>query len=177
MPHPEPSVPVLLLTGPAGVGKTRVGREIARALRKYQVPVAFVDVDALAYKFPTPPDDRFQQRLALRNLADVWRNHHDSGARVLVLARVLERMDGLEGYRQAVPGAVITVVRLRASMEVLTQRLLRRGDLDYLERARELLSFLDETRAEDLLIETDGQLPTALAQQILAALDWPSRLV
>jgi chloramphenicol 3-O-phosphotransferase len=176
MERPEPTVPVLLLNGPTGVGKTRVGLEIARALRQRQIPNAFVDVDALAYAFPVPPDDRFQQRLALRNLADVWRNHQASGARVLVLARVLETRDGLEGYRQVVPGAAVTVVRLRASLEVLTERLLRRGDPEHLERARELINLLDQTRTEDLLVETDAKLPAALAQEIIAALDWPPRL-
>ena len=34
-----------------------------------------VDVGALSGSTPRPADDLFGQRMAMRNLADMWRNH------------------------------------------------------------------------------------------------------
>jgi chloramphenicol 3-O-phosphotransferase len=149
--------------------------EVGRLLRRRGIPHAFIDVDALAYTFPTPPDDRFQQRLALRNLAEVWRNHQQAGARVLVLDRVVEHRANLAGYRAAVPGAAITVVRLSASVEVIAERLERRGDPQHLDRAQELVSLMDAAKVEDLLVNTEGRTPTEVGLEILTALRWPPK--
>jgi len=96
-------------------------------LREALVRHAVVDLDALAWCFPRPSHDPFYQALALRNLAFVWENYRQEGAERLVIARVIESRDELAGYQAAVPGATITIVRLRASPETLGARLDRRG--------------------------------------------------
>jgi len=39
------------------------------------------------------------------NLAALWKNYERSGARRLLIARVLESRSYLDGFREAVPGA------------------------------------------------------------------------
>ena len=158
-----------------------MGAELSRLLHDPPVPHAFVDVDLLAWCFPPPFGDRFNQRLALRNLRDVWRNDSAAGATHLVLARVVESRDDLDDYRRAVPGADITVVRLRAPVAVLQARLLHRysgldADRDaswHVERAAELAPLMDKQSVEDLLIETEGRSPGEIAEAILSHISWP----
>ncbi len=104
-------VPVLLITGPSGVGKTVVATEASELLDRARVAHALVDIDSLRWCYPRPPHDRFRVGLAMRNLAAVWANFRAAGATRLVLADVLESRDHLERYRAAIPGADIVVVR------------------------------------------------------------------
>jgi len=65
------TIPVLILSGPIGVGKTTVVPEIADLLVANGVRHAVVDLDALTWCFPRPAGDRFHQRLGLRNLVEL----------------------------------------------------------------------------------------------------------
>ena len=169
-------VPVLLITGPVGAGKTSVAGEISDLLGEAGMPNAFVDVDALRWSYPSPPDDPFRTRLALRNLAAVWPNFRAEGAERLILADVLEDRADLAGYEAAVPGAIITVVRLRATVATLQERVRGReqgfGLAWHLHRAAELAAQMDRDRLEDLLVETDGKSLNALANEIFARTGW-----
>ena len=171
-------VPVLLITGPVGVGKTAVLSEVADLLEAAGVPFAAVDLDDLSWCYPTPPgDDRFRSGLTLRNLAAVWRNFRDAGAERLVLARVLESRDELDRHRDAVPGAEITVVRLTAVHATLQERVERReiglGRAWHSRRAVELARLMDERRVEDVLVRTDGRTVNEIARDVLRRSGWP----
>ena len=174
-------VPVLLITGPPGAGKTTIGAEISTLLHDPPVPHAFIDLDMLSWCFPPPRNDRFQQKLALRNLRDVWKNDAAAGATHLVIARVVESRDELQGYQGAIPEADITVVRLHAPVEVLQDRLWHRysglgADRDaswHVERAAELAPLMDKDPVEDMLIETDGRSPHEIAIEIVTRCRWP----
>jgi deoxyadenosine/deoxycytidine kinase len=83
------TVPVLIITGPVGVGKTTVALEVNELLRARGVLHAVVDLDSLAWVYPTPPGDPYNNGLAFRNLAAVWANYAAAGAQRLVLARVV----------------------------------------------------------------------------------------
>jgi predicted kinase len=172
------AVPVLLITGPVGVGKTTVAGEVSALLARAGVAHALVDIDGLSECYPAPPDDPFNEALALRNLAAVWANYRAAGAGRLVLARVLESRDDLERYRAAVPGAVIQVVRLRASVDTLTGRVRRReagaGLAWHVARAAELAAQMDRDRVEDAVIETDGRPLADIARDVLARAGWPA---
>lgn len=110
-------VPTIVVTGPVGVGKTTVASEMRLFLRDADVPHATVDFDQLTARHPRPADDdRWGTKLGLANLAALWRNYEASGARRLLVARVIESRADLDGLRHAVPGADITVVRLRAAI-------------------------------------------------------------
>src|SRR5688500_7617641 len=91
-------IPFLIVTGPMGAGKSTAADAVSDALRAAGVPHGFVDLDAFTC-YPAAPDDPFRQRLALANLAAVWPNFAASGARYLVLARVVESRAELDGYR------------------------------------------------------------------------------
>jgi hypothetical protein len=171
-----PVAPLLLITGPVGAGKTSVGGEVSTQLSALREPHAFVDVDALSWAYPSPSDDPYRVRLMLANLAAIWPNFQAAGARRLVLAGVIEHRHELEGYTQAIPGALITVVRLCAPVPTLQQRLRGRergGDLEWhLQRAPELAAIMDRAALEDVLIETEGKSVPAIATEVLQRTGW-----
>ncbi len=116
------SISVLIITGPVGVGKTTVALEIGSIgslLEQAGIPHAVVDLDSLAWLYPAPADDQFNNHLAFRNLAAVWDNYAKTGIQRLVIARVIESRDELAWYHEAIPDAEITIVRLRASEATL----------------------------------------------------------
>jgi len=49
-------VPVAVITGTVGVGKTSVALEMSEILAARAVPHALVDLDALSYVFPRPAE-------------------------------------------------------------------------------------------------------------------------
>lgn len=172
----KPAVPVVLITGPIGVGKTSVADAIADRLRAAGLPYAMVDLDWIVECYPAPPDDPFQTALAMSNLAALWRNFRDAGARYLVLTRVVERREELDAYRLAVPGAAITLIRLRATVGTLLERIARRGtDSDptwACDRTRQLAEEMDLARLEDLLVDTDRRSVGEVADAILVHVGW-----
>ncbi len=169
-------VPTLLITGPVGVGKTTVAGEVANLLGEAGIAHAFVDMDALRWCYPSPPDDRFRVGIGLRNLAAVWATFREEGIGRLILADVLEDRAALARYERAVPGAAITVVRLRAPVATLAAQVARRetgaGLAWHLARAAELAAQMDRDRVEDLLIDTAGRPPAAIAREVLARAGW-----
>lgn len=177
MTAPFETVPALLITGPVGVGKTSVAETVAELLTEARVPHALVDIDRISLCYPTPADDRFNERLANRNLASIWPNYQAAGATCLILARVVESRDDVAAYQHAIPGARILVVRLRASLVTLAERVRQRergSGLDWhLARAIELAPQMDRDRVEDLLIDTDGKDLIAVAREILERSGWP----
>ncbi len=170
-------VPVMLITGPVGVGKTTVASEVSELLAQARVPHAFVDMDSLRWSYPSPPGDRFRTALAMRNLAAVWEIFRTEGAERLVLAGVVESQAELDDYRAAVPGARIVVVRLRAPVETLQVRVAARelgsGRAWHLARAAELAAQMDRDAVEDVLIETEGRPLAEIAHEAMARFGWP----
>jgi len=116
-------VPVLLLTGPVGAGKSTVANEAARLLRELDVPHALVDLAWIGQCWPVPRDDPWNERLVHQNLACMWSNFSRAGVDRLIVGRVLEARSLLRHLAEAVPGARITVVRLRVRLEVLEARI------------------------------------------------------
>jgi hypothetical protein len=169
-------VPVLIVTGPVGVGKTTVAHEVGRLLRPSGVPYAVIDIDALAGSYPPPPGDGFNAQMAFRNLASVWRNYAEAGVQRLILAYVFETRQELEMVRQAVPGAELTVVRLHASHDELRERVAgrERGSSRewHLHRAVELAELMDRERVEDHLVHTDGRDVLEVAHAVAEQAGW-----
>jgi energy-coupling factor transporter ATP-binding protein EcfA2 len=170
-------VPTILVTGPVGVGKTTLIDEMSGLLRAADIPHASVDFDQLTASYPrSPDDDMWGTTLGLANLAAMWRNYSALGADRLLIARVIEDRKELEGYRGAVPGAEIVVVRLRASPSTLQQRVRQRGEGRgmqwHLDRAVELAPLMDEQRVEDVVVETEGRQPGELAREVLQRVGW-----
>src|SRR2546429_1155469 len=129
MPAPDrvtAPVPVLLVTGPVGVGKTVVTGEAARLLSEAGIPHAMADLAVIGQCWPPPADDQWNEELIHANLACIWENFRRAGASRLLLCRVLEARSLLRRVVEAVPGADITVVRLRAPRELVQAPIMAR---------------------------------------------------
>lgn len=169
------SVPVLLITGPVGVGKSTVAAEAARLLREARVPHGLVDLDDLERCWPVPADDPWNERVAHRNLACVWANYQQAGAGQLILTRVLEDRSLLRRVARAVPGAAVTVVRLHAPLAVIQARIRSREAVDpgwFLGAAAHTAQLFEQAGVEDYLIDNENRPVTAVAAELLRQTGW-----
>jgi hypothetical protein len=170
------TVPILLVTGPVGVGKTSVAFEMGELLAAADVAYAFFDVDGLTYFHPRPPDDRFGEHFAVAALGSLFPKLQAQGVDRLILARVLERREALARYESAIPGATITVVRLTAPLAVIEERIRSReigAALDWhLARAAELEAHWAANPVEDHLVDTNARSVRSIAQEVLSQADW-----
>jgi hypothetical protein len=99
-----------------------------------------------------------------------------AGAARLILARVVETRDELGAFSQAVPGAELTVVCLKAPNETLLRRVAGREVGSHrewsLNRAVELAKLMDHQAVEDHLVETVGRTVTDVATEVLRRANW-----
>ena len=75
-----PSIPVLLITGSVGVGKTTVARACVPIVEEHGLPGAYIDLATIGHDWPKPPDDPWNEAAMHRNLACMWRNFQAAGA-------------------------------------------------------------------------------------------------
>jgi predicted kinase len=168
-------VPVLVITGPVGVGKSTIAAQAAWLLRQADVPHALVDLDRIEQCWPVPADDPWNERVSHRNLACMWANFRQAGADRLIFARVLETRSLLRRVTEAVPGAQITVVRLRAPVAVLHERIRSReaGDPDwFLGAAAHTAEVFERARVEDHLVDNENRPATVVAGEVLHRVGW-----
>ncbi len=170
------AVPMLVITGPVGAGKTAVAGALSDLLADAGIAHAVVDQDWLRSCFPRSVDDRFHAALGLRNLAAVWANFQAAGAERLILADVVETRDQRAGYLAAVPGAQLTIVRLHAALSTLKRRLEARETgaslVWHQNRAAELIEIMEHNTVEDLLVHTDGKTTAEVAREIAEKIGW-----
>jgi len=174
VPGPAP-VPVLLLTGPVGAGKSAVAAVAAWLLREAGIAHALVDLAGIGLCWPAPADDPWHERLLHRNLACMWANFQRAGAERLLLTRVLEARSLLRHVVAAVPGAQITVVRLRAPLPLLEARIRAReaGDASwFLGAAAHTAAVLERAAPEDHLVDNIDRPVAAVAAEVLRVAGW-----
>jgi hypothetical protein len=168
-------IPVLVLSGSVGVGKTATLIEIHDILEKSEVPHGCVERDALGYSWP--PQGRFNERIVELNLLCVSRTFLAAGAERLVIAGVIETPHDLEVYRRCIPKAEIQVCRLTAKLDLRRERLRSRekgAGLDWhLERTLELDLVLDEAGINDFSVDNSDRPLREVASEVLARAGWP----
>jgi predicted kinase len=169
-------VPVVVVTGPVGVGKTTVASAVGDELERRGMAHTVLDVDWLAHTWPAPADDPFNSRLVYRNLADVCRNAIEAGAGRIVLAYVIEDWDGRDAIAACIPGADLTVVRLTVEPATNAARLRGRESPEslawYLARAPELERIMSANGVGDHVVTTDGWTPAEVASEVLRVTGW-----
>jgi adenylylsulfate kinase-like enzyme len=169
---------ILLLCGPAAVGKSTVGWQVYQQLLRGGRNAAFADLDQISFHRPELGD-----HFRAANLAAVWQTFRAAGADCLVAVGPLEDP---AAYPTAFPAATITLCCLDAGHEVLLDRATRRarGDSpapglagDTLlgqppDRLREIADQAARTveamRGKgDLHVRTDHRRPDEIAAEIL----------
>ena len=170
------SVPLLIISGPVGVGKTTVGEEVSTLLEQQGVAHSFVDLDTLACTYPRPPGDPYGQVIALENLRCVWENYSRAGSQNLLIARVIETQFDLDEIAAAIPGSVPHVCQLSAGDQILHVRVGNReigsGRLWHQQRAIELSRILAGSVPADFRIETDHRSVPEIAAEIVGLVSW-----
>jgi hypothetical protein len=168
-------IEVLVISGPAAVGKTSVANEVSAQLRAADIAHAVIDTDALDDVYPVPDE---QWRLTERNLASVWQSFRELGTRRLILVGVyMHRESELSWIRRASGVDRLTLVRLSASERTLGERVGRReiGSAHDDQLARTLVQaneLADEAVPQAPVIETDERTVPDIAAEIVALLGW-----
>ena len=169
------TVPVLIISGSMGSGKTTVLSEASDLLEEANVAHAAIDLDWLSKMHPSR--GQHGERLMFANLAAVWPVYAAAGAERLVVARVVEDRSDLQHYRDAVPGAELDVCRLEASLEKMQERVRGRepGMLQakLVARSEALADILRRTRADDFTVDNGaGRSITDVAREVLSRAGW-----
>jgi adenylylsulfate kinase-like enzyme len=166
-------VPVLWLCGPSGVGKSSVGFELFDQLSNAGTTTAYVDLDQLGLCYPAPDDDPRNNRLKARNLGEVWSGFRAAGAQCVVVSGIVDDADEVRRHADLLPGAALTVCRLRVGHDDLRGRFARRGWLLHLsEEAVRNAVELDRTDFADLVLDTAGLTVAEVAAQVRDC-GWP----
>jgi adenylylsulfate kinase len=170
------SVPVLVVTGPIGSGKSTVVGEVGDQLEAAGVAHATCDFDALTQTWPAPAGDRFNTALGIRNLACLRANCARAGAGRLVLGMTVETAYEKAAVNRAIPNAEPVFIRLHALPAELARRV-RRRELGsardwHLRRPQELAEIMETNRLEDAVVQTDGREVREIARDVLLAAGW-----
>jgi hypothetical protein len=172
--HTDSDVPLLILSGTVGVGKSAVLDEIHTVLCSADSSHACIDIDALGLSWPIRGE--FNQVSVIENLRSLWANFRAAGARRLAIAGVVERSTDLAAYRQAVPGARVTLCRLLASEATRLTRLQKReigAGLDWhLRRTTELEAILDTGVLHDFTVLNEDRTVREVALEVLSRAGW-----
>jgi hypothetical protein len=167
-------IPVLVVTGPMGVGKTAVLHEADSILLESEAEHATVELEEIARCW-TARVAPSRVAFVYQNLATLWSNFADVGATRLLLSALVERRQDVERISEAVPGAVVTVARLHAPLAVLEQRIRLRelaspdGELD---GARWWTRHFEVEHPEDYVVASDQRPIREIAADLLRLGGW-----
>jgi hypothetical protein len=182
-------VPLLLLCGAPGTGKSSVAWEVYWSLMREGVPVAHADLDGIGYG---PPGHSGSFELKFKNVAAVWRTYSEVGASAFVVSglRVLE--NDVLACTAAVPGSAATTVVLSVTPEEQQERILTRVKTLYgsergggssaqtpealaqvVASARQQLEDEADEIPCALMLDTVGVPVVEVARRLLVATGWP----
>jgi hypothetical protein len=184
--EPSADLPVLWLCGATGVGKSTVGFEVYQRVLGAGATAAYLDLDQLGF-CPPVPDDPANHRVKARNLAAVWRTYRAAGAQCLIMSGPVEDEATIKAYDEALSAAELTLCRLHAGRQHLTERIMSRGHggswaqpgdplrgqsvtrlLHVADHAVASAASLEDAGIGDLRIDTDGHTVEQVADAITA---------
>ncbi|WP_117192531.1 AAA family ATPase [Rhizobium terrae] len=180
----EDQVEILLLTGPAGVGKSTLSWEISARLAEAGIAHAAIETDELDRVFPRPSRQDLERLapgtidISALNLKAIWSVYRELKQTRLIMSGVMMHLAfDRRWITSAIPNAKIIVVRLMATEESIADRLARREtedglDAQFQRSLRQLNHMTTETGGDMLRIHTDGRSVSEIALDILANLDW-----
>ena len=155
-------VPLLLIIGPPGVGKSSVARQLTRLLEDGGMQFAYLDRDDFGVNGLLHEDP-------LVDLNEMLHARVAGGAQRLVVAWRVESGLELSRVRSALGWADITVCRLQAEPEALLARIAAGQpefqSLHLQTMALEIAPRLASQAGEDILLATDDTAPSALAMR------------
>jgi hypothetical protein len=175
---------ILLITGPAGIGKSTVCWEMGLQLAAAQIPHAAIESDELDRVFPKPTQDDLSRLspgtidISALNLGAIWSTYRALGHTRLIMSGVMLHPEfDRRWILAAIPHARISIVRLRASEDVLLARLAQReigsGQGGQARRTLRQARRMAEERVEGMtIVATDDKTPQMLAETILREIGW-----
>ena len=186
---------MLWICGPTAVGKSAVAWRIFEDVRRDGLTAGYVDLEQVGFLRPPPADDPANHRVKARNVAALRSTYRAAGADCVIVSGSVESSAEIALYREAMPGAALSVCRLRAGREELHERVLRRSgdggphlagdqirglaadDLGpVVEQALRESALLDRTGIGDVVVDTDGASVEEVADLVRArAGGWPRR--
>ncbi len=184
MPLPPRGPQILLITGPAGIGKSTLCWEIGARLSALGIAHALIETDELDRVFPRPtlPEldkiDPGTVDVSSINLAALWSTYRALGHTRLIMSGVMVNLDFDRTWiLRAIPDATITVVRLQAAESTLLARLARReigsGREEQIQRTlRQTRRMAGEQTGGVIPVPTDGRTPQELVETIIRELGW-----
>lgn len=168
------SVPVIVVTGTVGVGKSTIAEAMHHILEKQRLPHGCVDIDWLRMSWPQ--HGLWNTDVSMANLASVWTNFAAAGAGRLIIVDVVEERSFLRLYEHAVPGADIKVCRLVAPESLRLARITSRDVGEsrnwHLARTVELDAILDAAEVADFEVENGDRQVEAVALDVLVQAGW-----
>lgn len=175
---------LLLITGPAGVGKSTLCWEMSAQLQAANVAHAVIESDELDRVYPKPSREELDRLLpgtidfSSVNLAALWSTYRALGHTRLIMSGVmLHPAFDRRWILAAIPDAAMTTIRLIASEATLLARLAQReigsGANEQAQRSLMQARRIEGEGSCDMLrIDTDGATPVALASDILRKVGW-----
>lgn len=170
-----PTTPqLLIISGPAGVGKSAVAHELSLQLERRGVAHAVIDTDELDRIYPVPDE---LPNVTQRNLASVWQTFSERVDRLILVGVWLHRQSELEWIVRAIPNASVTRIQLHASEDVLASRIAGREigsgrDAQLTRTRQQARDVLREPATDVQVVDTDDEPVVDTARRIARMVGW-----